>query len=94
MYNSYVSELKYVIGDDNVANDTNNNSTNSCNDKNSVDNKVTNKTIFFADDSLIILSSICHEKLIEKGNLELERTSKYMNANQLILNKGKTQYSL
>ena len=48
--------------------------------------------IFFADDTLMKLSSKDIDKMMDRGNEELEKTRLYMNANKLIINENKTQY--
>ena len=92
MFNSYVRDYKYVIGDgveDGIEN---------CGKihagKKHDKGKITSDGVFFADDSFVILAGNCAEKLIQRGNEKLKQTSTYMNANKLILNEKKTQFLL
>ena len=52
------------------------------------------KGLYFADDTLLILASDCPEDLFKRGNIELEKTRLYMNANKLLINDKKTQFLL
>ncbi len=82
MYNLYTFNYKDVIGDADTDVDSNDNGDENC------------KGIFFADDSLLILSGDCPDKLLKRGNHELEKTRLYMNANKLLINGKKTQFLL
>ena len=84
MYNMYSFNYKDVIGnsESNGEYDSHGDSNDDC------------KGIFFADDSLLILSGDNPEDLIKRGNIELEKTCLYINANKLLINGKKTQFLL
>ena len=86
-YNTYTHDYKDVIGgcDDSNCKDTNGEFCKG-------DKSVHCDGIFFADDTLMKLSSKDIDKMMDRGNEELEKTRLYMNANKLIINENKTQY--
>ena len=90
IFNTYVRDYEYVIkdkdGDCDCPGDHN------CEGKTC--DEITSDGVFFADDSVIIVACANIEKLMRKGNIILDNTSKYMNANHLILNQKKSQYLL
>ena len=86
-YNTYTHDYKDVIGgcDDSNCKDTNGEFCKG-------DKSVHCDGIFFADDTLMKLSSKDIDKMMDRGNEELEKTRLYMNANKLIINEKKTQF--